>query len=86
MHYLLQWCIVQIKKLMAQYNDVIADIATLREIIAYISAGGAGNFLSGFGDPEGVTIGVVLGQTYYDLTNDRLWIFTGTPGTSIGWK
>jgi hypothetical protein len=65
-------------------NPLYADAG--RWIKMTISGGGGGaDFLSGNGDPNGSVTGTVVGQTYVDLDDNALWVFTGTPNTNTGW-
>jgi hypothetical protein len=41
--------------------------------------------LAGAASPEGVTTGNWVGQRYFDTTNKRWFMFTGTPGANTGW-
>lgn len=41
--------------------------------------------LAGAASPEGVTTGHWVGQRYWDTTNKRWFVFTGTPTQNTGW-
>lgn len=75
MLYPLDWVVGKIKELEAQ--------------VSFLSAAsqGASSYvpLSGATDPEGVAVGLFVGQTYLNTTTNALWAFNGTPGTNTGW-
>jgi len=87
MHFLLEWCVAMIKRLLARDSDISYDIAFLRNQISNISSGGNGALQSGAGNPEGV-IDAANGQFYIDTTLvegfRRLYCNLSTTGMT-GW-
>lgn len=84
MHFLLEWCVTQIKKLLGLTDDAFVSIALLRDQIASFTRGG---IQSGVGSPEGL-VNSADGQWYFDvsaLPTGQVMYFNLNTSSTTGW-
>jgi hypothetical protein len=90
MHWLLQWCVWQIKKLRGQVNSILSDIGLLRTRVSAIQGGESfasyQQVFKNAGDPNGVvTVPHTNPVICVDTTNNIIWTKTDGAATNTGW-